>query len=404
MLERPVANPEKGQWTLLIGENGVGKTSFLQALAFAAGKVDQILSLARWLGANTIEDSAIVELSLADGFQIERKTGRKFGNGVLGNADPKWEVWAYGSQRGNSLGGPDRTVELQESSIDSLFDSKWRLIHAETWLKNLQLAALQENGRAARFLDAVKAVLKQILPDVEAVEVRSNDVFLNRKGEGQVPLQAWSDGYLTTAGWILDMIARWAARAWKNGAELDTDFAEKMTGLVLIDEIDLHLHPAWQTQVVRDLRRLFPKLSFVATTHNPLTLLGAEPGEIFVVRRNAEGKIEAKQRDIPPGLNVEQVLTGDWFGLSSTLDKGTLELLDRHRAMLRNRISPQDPVRQELEMTLRRRLGTFGDTSIDRMVQSVAAELMPRAAEDLDAEERTHLRAKILAVAKKKLA
>jgi hypothetical protein len=52
-----------------------------------------------------------------------------------------------------------------------------------------------------------------------------------------------------------------------------------MTGVVLIDEIDAHLHPRWQMQVVTTLRTLFPRMTFVATTHNPLALVGARDGE-----------------------------------------------------------------------------------------------------------------------------
>ncbi|MCP3938608.1 MAG: AAA family ATPase, partial [Actinomycetia bacterium] len=143
-----------------------------------------------------------------------------------------------------------------------------------------------------------------------------------------------SDGYITTVGWIVDLIARWAELSHRLGVELDGDFRDQMTGLVLIDEIDLHLHPLWQTEIVSTLRRQFPKMSFVATTHNPLTLVGAKPGEIHVLRREA-GQVSVHQQDIPPGTSADDVLTGEWFGLVSTLDADTQDLLDQHRSMLR---------------------------------------------------------------------
>jgi predicted ATP-binding protein involved in virulence len=186
-----------------------------------------------------------------------------------------------------------------------------------------------------------------------------------------------SGGYVTTIGWIVDMVARWADLSHRHGVELDGDFRDKMTGLVLIDEIDLHLHPVWQTEIVSSLRRQFPRMSFVATTHNPLTLMGAKPGEIWVLRRDAEsGHVDVSQRDIREGMSADDVLTGEWFGLVSTLDTGTQDLLDQHRALLRAGVAVDDPRRQELEKKLRRRLGTFPSTSLDRMVQSIAAELM----------------------------
>ena len=51
-----------------------------------------------------------------------------------------------------------------------------------------------------------------------------------------------SDGYLTTAGWFIDLIARWIELAARHGVAIDGDFMKRMTGLVLLDEIDLHLH------------------------------------------------------------------------------------------------------------------------------------------------------------------
>lgn len=193
------------------------------------------------------------------------------------------------------------------------------MIHSETWLKNLKLAALEKVGESRALFDSICALLTEVL-HLERIEVSADGVRLFGEDGNGVPLSQWSDGYLTTAGWILDLIARWTTQATMNGIPFGADFCEQMTGLVLIDEIDLHLHPTWQAQIVRDLRRLFPRLSFIATTHNPLTLLGAEKGEIYVLRRNPEGEIEAIPRDIPPGLDVDQVLTGDWFGLSSTLE------------------------------------------------------------------------------------
>ena len=100
-----------------------------------------------------------------------------------------------------------------------------------------------------------------------------------------------------------------------------------LAGVVLVDELDLHLHPQWQREIVTTLRTQLPKLTFVVTTHNPLTLLGARPGEVHVMDRGPSG-IECHQIDIPLGTNAEAVLTGAWFKLSSTLDDDTRQLVD----------------------------------------------------------------------------
>jgi hypothetical protein len=140
-------------------------------------------------------------------------------------------------------------------------------------------------------------------------------------------------------------------------------------------------------------------MSFIVTTHNPLTLLGAREGEIFVLRRVSsegagDGPVIIEQDDLPKGARADQVLTGRWFGLSSTLDRDTLDLLERHRNLLRLRRVPEQE-RRALEAQIRERLGSFADTSLDRLALSVAAELMDERHRELTPEERESLREEV---------
>ncbi len=126
----------------------------------------------------------------------------------------------------------------------------------EQWL----LAALAEDpewtGKRRRaFFEALRATLVEVLPGVDAIDTnRDGQVWIDGPKVGKAPLAAMSDGYVTTVGWIVDLVARWAERSHRLGVELDGDFREEMTGLVLIDQIDLHLHPLWQVGIVSDLR------------------------------------------------------------------------------------------------------------------------------------------------------
>jgi hypothetical protein len=96
------------------------------------------------------------------------------------------------------------------------------------------------------------------------------------------------------------------------------------------------------------------------------------------------------------------VLTGYWFGLSSTLDDETRELLAEHQKMLRDPDARESARRKALESKLRRRLGSFGDTSIDRMVQSIASQLLDESYRELGAEERLAVRNRILELARER--
>lgn len=159
------------------------------------------------------------------------------------------------------------------------------------------------------------------------------------------------------------LLARLSVRPdqWEDLREaVGRDLLRQMTGIVLIDEIDLHLHPIWQMHIIEDVRRLFPRLSFVVTTHNPLTLQGARPGEIFVMRRDDGGRIELTQRDIRPGHDVDRVLF-EQFGIAYTFDQETRALLERHRALLERGVAPDDAERATLESQLAARLGRVGE-------------------------------------------
>lgn len=410
---RPPESQDAGHWILLLGDNGVGKTTFLRSIVLALADRDAANALFQLIGPT----APFLRHGAREGSVEIRIDGRTYRadlsrdqRGVERIADSRdnqpLPVFAYGCQRGTALGGPGREVEFRPlDDVRTLFEPNGSLIHAETWLARLQLAALQEAGGADEsFFDAVRATLIASLDGVESLEVEKGEIWLAGPSIGRSPLACLSDAYITTAGWIIDWIARWADRSRRLGMQLDGDFRQSMTGLVLIDEIDLHLHPRWQVEIVQAIRDLFPRTSFVATTHNPLTLLGAHPSEIHILRRDEEGRVEVIQRDIPPGARADQILTGDWFGLPSTVDRDTLELLEKHRELLRQQAERDDPERRRIEDELRHRLGTFADTSIERMAQSIAAELAEEHEPlgELEPQAREELRRKILEVARER--
>ena len=151
------------------------------------------------------------------------------------------------------------------------------------------------------------------------------------------------------------------------------------------------------------LRAQFPRLSFIATTHNPLTLLGSQPGEVHLLRRHPEtNEVVIEQIDVPPGSRTDQVLTGTWFGLSSTVDPETRSLLAMHRGMLREGVPRNDERRKALEDEIRERTGTFAETSVERLVHSVAAELIAEGFEEKSPAERKALREEILVEARRR--
>ncbi|MBM3457787.1 MAG: hypothetical protein FJX77_04560, partial [Armatimonadetes bacterium] len=280
---------------------------------------------------------------------------------------------AYGARRGSALGGPQREVDLTSpiAAVATLFDESAGLIHAETWLAARELDALRAPDSAdARFMAATLPGLRKLLPGVEEFEITGSGVQVRFENQDPVPLAALSDGYLTTLGWVLDLTARWLEQARLQGVELEPELTRQMTGLVLVDEVDAHLHPRWQRDIVVQLRELFPRMSFVVTTHNPLTLLGARPGEVHVLRCDPSGRPELVQRDIPAATDWEAVLAGPWFELDTLVDPDTARLLVEANAALQ--ADPASADAQELTEQVRLRL--------ERRYPRTAREHLPVAA------------------------
>jgi predicted ATP-binding protein involved in virulence len=186
----------------------------------------------------------------------------------------------------------NRKVESYNSPVDDILSSvermsvyqNWSNIAENTkqnhlWLKTLEISSLQRQAKNP-ILASVKSAIKNCMADDQPGEVYY-DILLNQicikdnSGEPK-PLDFLSDGQQSMMSMVMDL----AIRAAILNPHLDNPPAET-PGIVLIDELDLHLHPKWQRRIVDDLRRTFPKMQFIATTHSPLIIQSLRPGELI---------------------------------------------------------------------------------------------------------------------------
>lgn len=326
----PAEDPDAGQWLILIGANGSGKTTLLRGLALAAGGTLLSATAVARLDPGVVRigrSKATISVSLVDGTHW----GAMVSSSPTHTGTSPAFLAAYGVDRGGALGGPQRDVRFTPwSSVASLFgDRAEGLIHAETWLA--QFRAPEPGDWRATVWPALHEALLRLLIGVDRIELRADGIRVHSESLGTIPLSALSDGYLSTLGWAVDLVARWLDHAHQQAVVPGADLLQEMTGLVLLDEIDQHLHPSWQARVIADVRAIFPRMSFVVTTHNPLTLHAALPGEIVVLRRRGT-ELDARQVDLPAGMDAASILTGPWFDLDTTLDPDTVDLIARHQA------------------------------------------------------------------------
>lgn len=383
-----------GQWIVLLGENGVGKTTILRALALALIPEKLAITLhARASGDTPFVRHGAKQASAEVVFETAKASFSITGNKsealrkAMYGFESDLSVFGYGSARGNALGGPDRAASVDAlGGLATLFDASAALLHAETWL--VKLASVANDGTKedkGRF-EAVKRTLEALLPrGDELIVVESGHAWV-KVGKDKVPVGGLSDGYLTTLGWVIDLIARWSEQQYRKSKISTESFAHEMQCIVLIDELDLHFHPNWQAEIVTKLRSTFPNTTFIATTHNPLSLHGTRSGEVYVLTRQDNGTVDVLQKDLPKGIRADQVLTGEWFGLPTTVDADTKQMLAQHRTLLLQKRDENDPERLQIEEELRSRLGRFAETSVEKLAQGIAAEVLDDEAPVTDSD------------------
>ena len=104
--------------------------------------------------------------------------------------------------------------------------------------------------------------------------------------------------------------------------------------MVLIDEIDLHLHPLWQLRIIRDLSALFPSTQFVATSHSPLIVQVADNAKLTLLRKQEDTVKIEDHSDVPSKLRVDQILTSLLFRVPSSRSQSVRSLFDERLELI----------------------------------------------------------------------
>jgi predicted ATP-binding protein involved in virulence len=143
------------------------------------------------------------------------------------------------------------------------------------WFKTQEMSALQ-HGSLNSTLEAARRAILSCIPGGSHVGFDvSRDELMIQFIERSLPFSFLSDGYRNMVAMVADIAVRCATL----NPHLQEDSSQETPGAVLIDEIDLHLHPRWQRRVVDDLLRTFPKIQFFGTTHSPFVIQSLRPIE-----------------------------------------------------------------------------------------------------------------------------
>ncbi len=275
--------------SVIIGRNGTCKTTLLRcvALVLAGGKdAPGILSSpnGRWITNGKSEGMLRIHLESTNGGEETIRDLRIVednGGELIRSKEPADNMifaCAYGTARGDFGGEPGRDYRVMDS-VATLFDYGESLVSSE-----LVLRRLHDFLGSERF-DAILFGLKRALglgPDHSIELPRGGGVEISGPDlGGRIPLEAWADGYRMTFSWLIDFYG-WAMRA---GA-FDED--GEVCGILLVDELEQHLHPAMQREILGHLEKALPKVQIIATTHSPLVALSASPEQIVALHRDGE--------------------------------------------------------------------------------------------------------------------
>ncbi len=371
-------------WHVVIGDNGAGKSTFLRSVALALAGPREAPALrqdwSRWLRADTTTGRISVFLESEPKWDKFAKGGRlpkvvylaaglslkRAGDAVELVAptdiepDPTRHVWGSGDGWFSASYGPFRRFAGGDKEQEKLFYSNPRLarhlsVFGESialsesieWLKTLRFRQLESDGEGA-LLDSLQRFVNQpdFLPHGAQLHAITSKGVRILDGNGfELTVEDLSDGYRSILSMTFELI-RQMALTYGAARVFDAEARRVVApGVVLIDEIDAHLHPTWQRRAGIWFRQHFPEVQFIVTTHSPLVCQSAEHGTVFRLPR--PGTDETAR--MIQGAELDRLLYGDvldaygtgLFGEGVTRSEGAHRKLQRLAELNQKDLDPR---------------------------------------------------------------
>ncbi len=362
-LDVEIPDPRAG-WHVILGDNGSGKSSVIRAMALALmGPLDATATRQNWQDwIRKTASRARVELEVAPDAEFDKwkRTGRRAkqpitvtvtfpaaGTGA-NSAAPEIAgryadrtLWGGGTGWFSASFGPFRRFSGGDKDFDRLFYSNPGLARhlsafgedvalgeALRWLQDLQFKRYEKDAAAIRLLDHLVDFLRQsqLLPHGARIEEITSGAVVFSDGAGvPLPVEQLSDGFRSVLSMTFELL-RGMVVAYGDSTFLDALDAEAGTvnlpGVVAIDEIDAHMHPAWQKRIGGWLVERFPKVQFFVTTHSPIICRSAAKGSIWRLPTPGTGeeahRIAGQDRDRLVNGSILDAFDTEYFGENVT--------------------------------------------------------------------------------------
>ncbi len=353
------------RWITFLGENGGGKSTALQALGLLLAGPEGAVQLTRPLGWVRDEeqpgkistrihqgdhdpgkyggekrvDRAFRYTYFMTGSQPVKIRGKQFTEPTIVENKEKRLTWlrqnaltskgkgwfavGYGPfrrlTRSNQILIPSLESPSRIHNFSTLFDEEHPLATFERWMVYLDYRIIKSHDlEAKRQKELGVAAINKVLPEgVNFDSVTPEGRILFEIAGRKVSSIALSDGYRSVLALAGDLVWRLLL------AFPDSDNPLEEEGVVLIDELDIHLHPIWQREIAVRLQEQFPHLQFFVATHSPLIAAGAGIDALTYRLTFHDGKTIVEKIDNFASLNVDRILQSDAFGLVSPFSKQT---------------------------------------------------------------------------------
>lgn len=365
VLDLPFAEPrdKPRRRTVIIGRNGTCKSTILRCIALGlASPADAAGLLAEPVGGfiGPRASTAIIEVRGAtqDGrpFRIrtelagtrgeETVAARRLDGPGAKVAEGGALVCGYGSGRSTlgSKGIPGRERYRVYDSVLSLFRYEESLLLPELVLR--RLASLLKPSDLQHVMVGIKRALR--LRPEEDIRLSRHGVEIVTGKHRRIPFDGWADGYRLTFGWMLDLYG-WAMTARCLARDGD------VRGILLVDEIEQHLHPSMQVAMLAHLAATLPNVQIVATTHSPQIPLSARAEEIVALHRRGDVIVSAP---VPPleGFSAEDLLTDEDLFDTPAYGPGTTQVQEQYRRLASKPAAKRTPAERDALSSLASKL------------------------------------------------
>ncbi|MFS7402067.1 AAA family ATPase [Carnobacterium maltaromaticum] len=333
-------------FNLIIGDNGSGKTSILDAISVSLGGFtsgvegvygkhftkNEVRIITKTLGDASynivpmvpvvVEANAIIlgdEVSwtrrksslLASRSTIEPKNITKIADSISRDDNSILPILSYQgasrmwSEKRNTSKRTSKNMSRSSGYIGSLSpESNTKMLI--NWCRDMEQISWQEDKKISEY-ESVKKAVSKFMTLMSSNEISS--VFYDKKREELMyrtdreilPISYLSSGYQSLIWLVFDIAYRMAIL----NPNLFENVIDYTTGVVLIDEIDVHLHPKWQWNVIGALKKTFPRVQFIVTTHSPIVLASCKDQVISI---SEDGNVNYKQSSY--GVPLDNVLGG----------------------------------------------------------------------------------------------